>query len=68
VAWTVADLDKIDRAIAEGGIMKSIAFADQTYTFRDVDEMLTLRAWIAQSLAAATGISTTRLSAHSKGV
>lgn len=65
MAWTQADLDKLDRAIADGGIMQSIAFADQTYTFRSLDEMLRLRAVIAQSLNPS---ASRRLAATSKGV
>ena len=66
--WTQADLDKLDRAIADGGIMQSITFADQTYTFRSLDEMLRLRAVIAGALSAAAGLSKTRFAATSKGV
>jgi hypothetical protein len=68
IVWTQADLDRIDRAIADGGIMQSITFADQTYTFRSLDEMLRLRAIIAGALNAAAGTSSTRFAATSKGV
>ena len=70
MAWTQADLDKLDAAIAAGGIMQSMTFAGgDSYTFRTVDEMLKLRAVMQQALAAAAGVSTkTRYAAYSKGV
>jgi hypothetical protein len=66
VAFTQADLDRLDQAIAQGGIMQSIAFADQTYVFRNLDEMLKLRSVMAQALAQPA--SRTRYAAHSKGL
>lgn len=48
--------------------MQSMTFADQTYTFRSLDEMLRLRAVMAAALAAAAGGSRNRLAATSKGV
>jgi len=69
MAWTQADLDKLDAALANGSAVQSIAFADQTFTFRSIDEMLKLRAVIAQALNSAAGVSkAVRLAATSKGV
>jgi hypothetical protein len=70
MAWTQADLDKLDAAIAAGGTMQSMSFAGgDSFTFRGVDEMLKLRAVIQGALNAAAGTSTThRLAAFSKGV
>lgn len=69
MAWTQADLDKLDSALANGGAMQSIAFAEQTFVFRSIDEMLKLRSVMAASLTAAAGASTShRLAATSKGV
>jgi len=69
MAWTQADIDKLDAALAGGGAMQSIQFADQTFTFRSIDEMLKLRAVMAQALSAAAGTSTAhRVAATSKGV
>lgn len=69
MAWTQADLDKLDAAIAAGGIMQSMTFAGgDSFTFRTVDEMLKLRAIIQGALNAAAGTSMTRrLAAFSKG-
>ncbi len=69
MAWTQADLDKLDAAIAAGGTMQSMSFAGgDSFTFRGVDEMLKLRAVIQGALNAAAGTSTTRYAATSKGV
>jgi len=68
-AWTQADLDALDRALADGGMVKSLTFADQTYEFRDLAEMLKLRAAMVQALMVDAGTSTSyRLAATSKGV
>lgn len=69
MAWTQDDLDKLDAAIAGGAVLQSITFADQTFVFRSVDDMLKVRALIAQALSAEAGIGVTyRLAATSKGV
>jgi hypothetical protein len=69
MAWTQADLDKLDAAIAGGAALQSIQFADQTFTFRTLKEMLELRAVMTASLSTADGSSTAyRLGATSKGV
>jgi hypothetical protein len=44
VAFTQADVDALDRAIADGRGARSIAFSDQSVTFHTVAEMLKLRA------------------------
>lgn len=67
MAWTQADLDKLDAALANGSAVQTIAFADQSFTFRSIDEMLKLRAVMAQALNAAAGGSAYRLAATSKG-
>jgi hypothetical protein len=67
MAWTQADLDRIDAAIAGGAVLKSMTFADQSFEFRDMSDMLKARALIASSLATAAGGSGYRLAATSKG-
>lgn len=66
MAWTQADLDKLNTAIANGSIMQSISFADQTFTFRSLEEMLRLRAAMVTEVNA--GKSARRLAVTSKGV
>lgn len=69
MAWTQDDLDKLDAAIAGGAVVKQLTFADQTFVFRDIDEMLKVRTLIAASLSTAAGSSSNhRLAATSKGV
>ncbi len=70
MTWTQADLDKLDAAIAAGGVMQSMTFAGgDSFTFRTIDEMLKLRSVMQQALNAAAGTSTAyRLAATSKGV
>lgn len=66
MAWTQADLDKLDAAMASGAVIQRMRFADQEWEFRSADDMLKLRAVIAQAVAAGAGA--TRLAATSKGV
>lgn len=69
MAWTQADIDKLKQAIADGGVLQSIQFADQTFTFRSLDEMLKLLALMEQEVSTAAGTSRAyRLAATSKGV
>lgn len=65
MAWTQADLDKLDAALASGAAVQSIAFADNTVTFRSIDEMLKLRAVMVAALASQR--NSRRLAATSKG-
>jgi hypothetical protein len=65
MAWTSADLEKLNAAISSGAAVGSIAFADQTYTFRSMDELLKLRAQMIQEVTPANRF---RLAATSKGV
>lgn len=64
MAWSQTDIDTLKAAIASGSIVKQITFADQTMTFRSVDEMMTLLAIMQRE---ATGGSGTRYVAVSKG-
>jgi len=68
LAYTQSDLDALDLQIAAAGAVKSTTFSDQSTTFRDLDDMLKLRAVMAQEIAAAAGSSRTRYAATSKGV
>lgn len=68
MAYTQADVDALDVKIAAAGAVKATTFGDQSTTFRDLDEMLKLRALMVQSIAAAAGRSTTRYAATRKGV
>lgn len=63
MAYTQADLDALDAQILAAGAVKSTTFADQSTTFRDLSEMLKLRALIAASLAG----NRTRYGATQKG-
>ena len=62
-----AIIDKIDAAISSGSALQSIAFADQTFTFRTIDDMLKARAHFAGLLSTAVPGSGYRLAATSKG-
>lgn len=50
MAFTSADLDAINAAIARGE--RTVQFADRSVTYRSIDELLQARAVIAASLAA----------------
>ena len=43
MSWTPADLDALERAIADGRGARIITFDDQSVTFHSLAEMLTLR-------------------------
>jgi len=67
-AWTQADLDTLDAAIAGGAVLSAMTFGETTLTFRTLDDMLKLRALMMQALAAAAGTAgATRYAGHSKG-
>jgi hypothetical protein len=68
MAYTQADLDALDAEIATVRTVKSTSFSDQSTTFRDIDELLALRAVMAQQIATAAGASKTRYAATSKGI
>jgi hypothetical protein len=65
MAWVQADLEKLDAAIASGGVLQSMTFGDQTFSFRSIDEMLKLRSVMTQSVNSRTGGH--RLAATGKG-
>jgi hypothetical protein len=69
MAWTQADLDALDAAIAGGAVVQSMTFADQSFTFRSIADMLAVRALIAAFLATDSGGTPSyRVAATSKGV
>ncbi len=63
---TQADLDALDAEIATVRLVKATTIGDQSTTFRDLDELLKLRAIMAGQVAGAT-VSRTRYAATSKG-
>lgn len=69
MAYTQADLDALDAEIAVIRTVKATSTGDQSTTFRDLDDLLKLRALMAQSVASATaGVPRTRYATVSKGV
>ncbi len=67
MAFQQSDLDTLDAAIAAGGIVSSMTFGEQTFSFRSVDDMLKLREVMARDVAATASTPTTRYAATSKG-
>jgi hypothetical protein len=68
MAWTQSDVERLERAIADGLGARSIQFADQVVQFNSIDEMLKLLAVMRAAVAAAAGTSQrTRLAATRKG-
>lgn len=68
MAYTQADLDALDAEIAAIRTAKATSSGDQSTTFRDLDELLTLRAVMQSSITTAAGQTRTRYAATSKGV
>lgn len=48
MAWTLADLEKLDKAIASGA--NSVRFQDKSITYNSPAEMMAIRNEIARSL------------------
>ena len=68
MAWTQADIDALKAAIAGGAVLQSMTFADQTFEFRSMDDMLKALALMQQEVNAAAGTPRGyRLAATSKG-
>lgn len=53
MAWTQAQLDALDLALAQGAL--TVKYADKQVTYRSLDEMIRIRNLIANSLSASTG-------------
>ena len=65
---TQADLDALDAEIAKVRLVKATSFGDQSTTFRDVDDLLKLRAQLQAQIRATAQTSSTRYAATSKGL
>ncbi len=68
MAWTQADVDALERSIADGLGAGSMTFSDQSVTFASIDQRLALLRAMKAAVAIAAGTSTTRYAATSKGV
>lgn len=69
MAFTQADLDVLDAAILQGGMVRTLSFQDQSVSFSSLDDMFRLRAIIVDSLApAGTAPSNYRYVVTDKGV
>lgn len=66
--YSQADVDALDAEIATIRSVKSTTFSDQSTTFRDLDELLKLRALMLGEVNAGSGGSRTRYAATSKGL
>lgn len=64
-AWTQADIDKLKTAIADGAAIQSLTFANQTYQFRSLEEMLKLLSVMQAEVT--SGGRARRYAAFSKG-
>ena len=60
MAWTQAQLDAIEAAIASGEL--PVRFGDRTVTYRSMEELLQARSLIKEALAAESGTATDRFS------
>lgn len=60
MAWTQAQLDAIESAIASGEL--TVRFGDRTVTYRSMEELLQARGVIKEALAAESGTTTDRFS------
>lgn len=68
MAWSQTDINTLQAAIATNGAVKSITFADQTMTFRTLDEMRELLAMMRSEVSAESPQQRRRFAATSKGV
>lgn len=65
MAWTQADLDKLETAITDGRGARQITFEGQSVTFNSIDEMLKLRSVMKREIDTAT--ANHRFAVTSKG-
>lgn len=65
MAWTQAQLDALDEAIAQGAL--SVKYQDRVVTYRSLKEMLAVREMIRRQLGL-SGDRVTLLAKHSKGI
>jgi hypothetical protein len=67
--FTQADVDRLDRAIADGCGARSMTFDGQTVTFGSPEDFRKLRAIMLEQIAAAAGTRRSfRVATTSKGV
>ncbi len=64
MAFTQADVDALDRAIADGRGARSISFEGQSVTFNSISDMIKLRSIMKREVDSAP---TYRLAATDKG-
>jgi hypothetical protein len=68
-SWTTADVERLERAIADGLGARSITFDNQTIVFNSLAEMVQLLSVMRGAVASAAGTSQRiRFAATSKGV
>jgi len=60
MAWTQAQLDVIEAAIASGEL--TVHFSDRSVTYRSMDDLLKARGVIKDALASQSGSATDRFS------
>ncbi len=60
MAWSQAQIDAIEAAIASGEL--TVRFGDRTVTYRSMEELLQARSLIKEALAAESGTATDRFS------
>lgn len=65
MAYTQADIDELDAEIKKVRLVQSTTFADQSTTFRPLDELLQLRSLMSQDISS---VHRVRFAATSKGV
>jgi hypothetical protein len=54
-AYTQADVDALKTAIAGGAVLQSMTFAETTFQFRTMAEMLALLAYMQREVNGSTG-------------
>ncbi len=64
MAYTQADIDELDAEIKKVRLIQSTTIADQSTTFRPLDELLKLRSLMAQDISS---VHRVRFAATSKG-
>lgn len=66
MAWTQAQLDALDSAIAEGAL--TVKYQDKSITYRSLDEMMRVRNMMAESMNVSSGNQSRRVAEFSKGL
>lgn len=66
MAWTQTDLDRLDRAIAQGALR--VSYADRTVQYHSLEDMLRLRDRMAREIAGSAASPRYTVATHHRDI